>query len=247
MIRLILMGTFVTLLSLVVITGFSNFATAEVDPSPRNESAELESIGKNEFSTSVETNIGPKNKMVLPGDFLYFIKVSLEKLQLTLSFKEEDKAELLIAFASERIGEADALLASGEEYLALELLQKAVDHLEASYDFIGYRRDAEENDPNENKATVQEGGEVNLKIKMKEKFIQNLMNLTLAMEKVQNEKAKVSLEWNLEKSLTKFGDILSSTKTVLSEKELNKERKAEMTSENKVQSINYNVTEDMKK
>lgn len=64
---------------------------------------------------------------LLPGDLFYFFKTLTEKIKLALANKDIEKAMLLVQYTQERLNEADALFKNGEEDLANETIQKALE------------------------------------------------------------------------------------------------------------------------
>jgi Domain of unknown function (DUF5667) len=67
---------------------------------------------------------------LVKGDFLYFVKTTVEKIQLLLTTNKVKEAELLAEFAGERIHEARVLIKEGKEDLAKETIKEAVSKME---------------------------------------------------------------------------------------------------------------------
>ncbi len=61
---------------------------------------------------------------LLPGDFFYFSKILLEKIQLALTIDDVKEAKLIAEYAGERLSEAKALFADGNEEAAVEMMKK---------------------------------------------------------------------------------------------------------------------------
>ncbi|HBI04702.1 MAG TPA: hypothetical protein DDY49_11810, partial [Paenibacillaceae bacterium] len=72
-----------------------------------------------EETDTVEATEAPS---LVPGDFFYFVKTMVEKVQLSLTFNDAEKAQKLANFASERIAEARVLIENGDSEGAADLL-----------------------------------------------------------------------------------------------------------------------------
>jgi len=180
-------------------------------------------------TTTVETTT--ETPALLPGDFLYFMKIMVEKIELALTFNDAKQALLLIDFAQERIDEANALMANGNDELAAETLQKASDIQVQAMDFANFAAteldsDAEaatdadadaaaETDvqaaaataelaaaPNDDAALEEEDEDAEKELSAK--LTNNIQALMHAMENVKNENAKASLRKNIVKSLARL-------------------------------------------
>jgi hypothetical protein len=110
-----------SLLSAMLLGGF--VVSVGVNPAYANTD---ESVVESENEEVIET----EEPSLVPGDFFYFLKTIQENLQLAFTFSDEKEAELLNAFVEERILEATALFENGEEELANEILQLAIDQQE---------------------------------------------------------------------------------------------------------------------
>lgn len=99
--------------------------TAVTENSPESD---LNShTGNGESSETVEQNL--ESPSLLPGDFFYFVKTALEKIKLAFTYDNEEEAKLLATYAAERLAEAEALFANGEEDKALETINNALSYL----------------------------------------------------------------------------------------------------------------------
>ncbi|WP_129689664.1 DUF5667 domain-containing protein [Gottfriedia acidiceleris] len=67
---------------------------------------------------------------LVKGDFFYFVKTTVEKIQLLLTTDKVKEAELLAQFAQERIHEARELIKEGKEDLAKETIKEALGQME---------------------------------------------------------------------------------------------------------------------
>lgn len=67
---------------------------------------------------------------LVKGDFFYFVKTTVEKIQLLLTTDKVKEAELLSEFAQERIHEARELIKDGKEDLAKETIKEALGQME---------------------------------------------------------------------------------------------------------------------
>jgi hypothetical protein len=132
---------------------------------------------------------------LLPGDFFYFSKILVEKIRLALTIDDVKEANLIAEFAAERLSEAEALFADGNEEAALETMKKAIDNIEIADDHV---TNLEESASGE---VVEDDTELN---QTKAAVSQNIIALTAAMEKVKNPVAKASLQKNIQKSYAKL-------------------------------------------
>ncbi|MGG0178107.1 DUF5667 domain-containing protein [Gottfriedia acidiceleris] len=69
---------------------------------------------------------------LVKGDFFYFVKTTVEKIQLLLTTDKVKEAELLAQFAQERIHEARELIKEGKEDLAKETLKEALSQMDTA-------------------------------------------------------------------------------------------------------------------
>jgi hypothetical protein len=155
---------------------------------------------------------------IIPGDFFYFAKLALEKIKLAFTLDDEKEAKLIAEFATERLAEAEALFAEGNDEKAIELLENALsdmdelkvlmeeDHLmesdnHALQDPISNEEANEEENLSEE---VEEDQEGTTHSEIEIIFSQHIIALQSAMEKVKNPTAKAALQKNIEKSYAKF-------------------------------------------
>lgn len=131
---------------------------------------------------------------LLPGDFFYFSKILIEKIRLALTIDDVKEAKLIADYAAERLVEAEALFADGDEEAAIETMEKAIENMESADDQVTAVDDGASDE------IVEENKEIG---DVKEVLSQNIIALTAAMEKVNNPVAKASLQKNLEKSYVK--------------------------------------------
>jgi hypothetical protein len=242
----IIKGTLVTLLaSSSALTGLATFAQAEgtTSTTENTNSADLDTstviqaktniddrfLTEVEGSTDAEVESDNSGLSLLPGDFFYFFKVIIEKLQVSLTFDDQEKALLIAGIAAERIAEAEALLEQGNEELALEIMEQAVLTIQNSEEF-GVEEAEVENDAStttEQETSVEEDLEetelpaaegettedevisnedegVEVESGLEGQIAQNIIALTLAMEKVKNPVAKAALARNIERSITRI-------------------------------------------
>lgn len=73
---------------------------------------------------------------LVPGDFFYFAKLTIEKIKLILTLNDVKEAELLAKFASERLAEAEVLFAEGKEDRALETIKKALEDMNSANNVV---------------------------------------------------------------------------------------------------------------
>lgn len=144
---------------------------------------------------TVSTNETVESPSLLPGDFFYFTKILMEKIHLALTSDDVKEAKLVAEFATERLAEAEALFAEGNEQAALETMKTAIENIENADEQVSIidQEAAEE--------VVEDETELG---EVKEVLSQNIIALTSAMEKVKNPVAKAALKKNIEKSNTKL-------------------------------------------
>lgn len=169
---------------------------------------------------------------LIPGDFFYFVKTLSEKVQLALTFDDVEKAKLLSAFANERIAEANALLAAGDTEGAIELLNTALENQELSLDYSDEvlpedttaegEQATEGTTPEEplsiedeaNLAEEPEESATEVQEELETQFSKNLTALLLALEKVENPKAKAALTKNVEKAYARMESKLGKMQEI---------------------------------
>jgi hypothetical protein len=154
---------------------------------------------------------------LVPGDFFYFTKILLEKIQLALTFDDTKEARLIAEYAAKRLAEAEVLFAEGDEEAALETMTEAIDYmektdnvveeppadepLEEKTDLIDIELEVIDDDISSAEATKAEDEIVAM-------VSQNIIALTAAMEKVKNPKAKAALQKNIDKTYAKLAKKL---------------------------------------
>jgi hypothetical protein len=154
---------------------------------------------------------------LVPGDFFYFTKILLEKIQLALTFDDTKEARLIAEYAAKRLAEAEVFFAEGDEEAALETMTEAIDYmektdnvveeppadepLEEKTDLIDIELEVIDDDISSAEATKAEDEIVAM-------VSQNIIALTAAMEKVKNPKAKAALQKNIDKTYAKLAKKL---------------------------------------
>jgi hypothetical protein len=167
---------------------------------------------------------------LVPGDFFYFAKLTIEKIKLILTMDDVKEAALLATFASERLAEAESLFKDGKEDLAIETIQKALEDMKVADSVVEEEKETttvEEEKVATEDQTKTEGDVVTEPTEdtttdkvapiedepttdeeaveeVKEILSQNIIALTAAMEKVKNPVAKAALQRNIEKSYAKL-------------------------------------------
>jgi hypothetical protein len=182
-------------------------------------------------TSTADSQTTKDNPSLLPGDFFYFVKTIIEKIEYALTFNDVDKAHRLAEFAQERIKEANVLLAQGKSELAVEALQKALQNQDLALDF---QAEEEANTPSsdvagEDEHTPESAASVNKEVSGQ--FTQNLNALVMALEKVDNPKAQEALTKNIQKS---FERLSKATKKLNEANEKHVEKTTEI--ETKVKS-----------
>lgn len=184
-----------------------------------------------------EEDDGQKPKL-LPGDFLYFFKVMFERIKLALTFDEVEKAKLLVQYANERIAEARALLAEGDEKRALQVLQEAIENQNQALEFVGEAEtqaadgtkpaanqgevassQPDTSEPADEPADEQTDSEQDEIQKIKMRISNNIAALLKVAEKVENPKAQAAILKNIEKSFLKLEKKLVKVENKLQRQE----------------------------
>ncbi|MDP4169236.1 MAG: DUF5667 domain-containing protein [Bacillota bacterium] len=106
-------------------------------------------------TTDVKTTDTVQPSLV-PGDFFYFAKIALEKIQLAITFDDTKDAKLLAEFASERLAEAQKLFASGNEEEAVKTMKEAIKDMDSSDKIIEDQKDATKSDDQNEQGEVKE-------------------------------------------------------------------------------------------
>jgi Domain of unknown function (DUF5667) len=172
---------------------------------------------------------------LLPGDFFYFTKILFEELTLVLTVNDVKEAKLIADYASERLAEAEALFASGDEEAALETMKTAIEYMKNVDQIVEDQKSDEEvveskeeveatvaddkaiGEETTDKASEDEAGLEDVEVALS----QNIIALTAAMEKVKNPVAKAALQKNIDKSYAKLANKLKKWE----EKQQKKEEK----------------------
>lgn len=240
-------------------SGLTNESTVET-----TGQAELETATPGEAATNKvisaedgaipagEEEVALEEPGLLPGDFFYFAKTLTEKIQLALTFDDVEKAKLLSQFANERIAEANALMEAGDTEGAIALLNQALESQELALDYTeevlpdDQISQADDNIPievepgdgsssvDDREAGLDEGAK-EVREDIETQFSKNLAALLMAMEKVENPKAKAALAKNVEKAYVRM------------EKRLGKMQQIEERLANAIPSPNNEDIEDLRK
>jgi hypothetical protein len=176
-------------------------------------------------STSVST-LEKETPSLLPGDFFYFAKIVFEKIQLALTFDQTKEAKLLASNASERLAEAQALYASGDQQKAVDTLKSALDDMNSAQKIVEKEGEQTEDSAKSTSSTTEDSStnkdssatkesattkdssttEDSPEIKdVKDQLTQNIKALQAALEKGnKSEAAKKALEKNIMKFKAKL-------------------------------------------
>lgn len=172
---------------------------------------------------ATDTTVAEEPALV-PGDFFYFLKQMQETVQLAFTFDQAAEAELFAEYAEQRILEAEALMAAGDEELAVQTLEKALALYEEGLDQLV---DGDEDEKQEPPADEPDGEELpaeeaeeepvdmgsetdedlteeDARAALEAKFSSSLLALQAAMEKVTNPQAKESLAKNVAKAMERL-------------------------------------------
>ena len=167
---------------------------------------------------------------LVKGDFFYFVKTTVEKIQLLLTTDKVKEAELLAEFAGERIHESRELIKEGKEEEAKETINKALEQMQIAQGQVDVPNttDAlkvvekeetsgtettttedsaktEEPKQEESKKLTKEQKEI---AKIQHKLNNNLLVLANVLDQVKNPKAKAAIANNIEKSFNKIAEKL---------------------------------------
>lgn len=211
-----------------------NIESQVVEETNTNEEViSLDDALVNEHTDKVEE---PK---LLPGDFFYFAKKALEKIQLILTFDDVKEAKLLAEFATERLTEAEALFSEGLEDEAIAVMEEALENISIAEKAISENTEenteetTEETTEEETNTTEETEEEVDATIEIiendgevveeteevEEQISQNIIALTAAMEKVKNPVAKAALQMNIDKSYVKLAKKMAKLEKKASEED----------------------------
>ncbi|MCA1062127.1 DUF5667 domain-containing protein [Rossellomorea sp. AcN35-11] len=198
---------------------------------------------------------------LLPGDFFYFAKLTLEKVKLAFTMDDAKEAKLLAEYAAERLAEVEALFAEGKEEEAVEAINHAIEMIQRAGE--GFPADMNENsnddavdesddsaesevaseenneeteDSNEEGTVDEEDGEERSDdmAEVENLMAQNIIALKANLEKVENPKVKAALQRNIEKSYVKLAEKLAKLEEKRAETE--KAKRATETGEVEVES-----------
>lgn len=195
---------------------------------------------------ATDTTVAEEPALV-PGDFFYFLKQLQETVQFAFTFDQAAEAELFAEYAEQRILEAEALMAAGDEELAVQTLEKALALYEEGLDQLV---DGEEDETEEPPADEPDGEELpaeeaeeepvdmgsetdddlteeDARAALEAKFSSSLLALQAAMEKVTNPQAKESLAKNVAKAMERLERKVAKELSKLEESDEEAEEPAE--------------------
>lgn len=209
--------------------------TTVVPSGQEREQEEIVEEGTNELDEQMMDDNFEENQIedeeepsLLPDDFFYFAKKLIENVQLAFTFDEVKEAELLADFAEKRIMEAVALKVQGEDSLADEILQEAIEQQDLALAKFEEIQSSQEAAPTIGEQTISNEITDNPDLSgLKVKFEANLLALHLALEKVENPTAKESLEKNILKAQAKFEEKINKKLANLEKKKQNANEKHE--------------------
>lgn len=214
--------------------------TALAEENENIESQVVEETVTNEEVISLDDALVDENTNeveepeLLPGDFFYFAKTALEKIQLILTFDDVKEAKLLAEFATERLAEAEALFSAGQEEEALAVMEEALENLSVAEETVSENTDATEETTEEevdSTEATEEDVDATIEIiendeevveeteEVEKQIAQNIISLKANMEKVKNPVAKAALEKNIKKSYAKLAEKMAKLEEKASEEE----------------------------
>ena len=221
-------------------SNLSNAATesnVRADESPNEASNQEDTAPASSLAEMEDVEDGQMNEPgLVPGDFFYFVETIAEKVQIAMTFDDTEKAELISRFANERIAEANALFESGNTEEAIVLLNEALENQELALDYVTVEEvdgtitttgtstpddyvplegmDDETEEEYENGDASDHDSVQEVRDELQTQFSQNITALLLAMEKVDNPKAKEALAKNVEKAYARMEKKLGKMKNI---------------------------------
>ncbi|MBW5445599.1 hypothetical protein GE107_05920 [Cohnella sp. CFH 77786] len=171
----------------------SAFADDGVTFAPATGSAETAATDAGAAVTAppVAAEQSPESWMT-PSEFIAFLKTVVQKIEITLTVDDADRAKLLTAITQERIRESDEMLAEGKTEQAAEALQKALSDHELAIEITVRGEDAKGEDSESDQKELTE------------QYRHNIEALTKALEKVKNPTAKAAIARNIAKTKAKL-------------------------------------------
>lgn len=198
------------------------FANENATTQANYETVDLSALQEQLESTQEEA------PSIIPGDFFYFAKITLEKIKLAITIDNAKEAELMATYASERLAEAAVLYGEGKEAEALEVIQTAIEYMESSQNVIDEETITEKEITNEqpsqetpepatdesnntdDSAVIEvEDNEDNPYAGAQDTLRNNIVALTAAMSHVGNDQARASLQKNIDKTYAKLAKKLA--------------------------------------
>lgn len=146
--------------------------------------------------TEVEASI------LKPGDFFYFVKKTVEGIQLLVTVNDMKQAKLHASFAEKRLLEAKALIAVGDEDRAEQTITKAIEQQGKSMVYVMEKANGEAK--TEAKAKVEAALET--------KLSQNLELMTSVIFKLEQTNMATELTRSIENNLDQLVDKLIGLK-----------------------------------
>ena len=118
------------------------------------KTAETEATTTDTITAETDEQLEGEAPALVPGDFFYFVKTFMEKIRLSVTLDEFKEAQLLAEFATERIAEANALIAEGKTEEAAKLLQDAIATQETASKVLDQTKEEATNDDTQKEAEV---------------------------------------------------------------------------------------------
>ncbi|HWO74922.1 MAG TPA: DUF5667 domain-containing protein [Bacillus sp. (in: firmicutes)] len=187
------------------------------------ESVSLNQVNEQEEVTTADPGL-------TPGNFFYFLDKFFENVSLLLTFDDTEKVQKYAEYASEKIAEAEELFNAGDEELAIETLNNALEYMSQAEEDAANEEETDEStedqenteegtdetegteddasDVTEDEATDEATEEASedqvLQVTLEDLQTQNIIALTHALENVKNPTARAALERNIEKTYAKI-------------------------------------------
>lgn len=228
-------------------TASQAFAAETTNQQDQYETVDLQSGTNPAANTTAQTTQTQDSPSLLPGDFFYFAKTAFEKIQLALTFDDVKEAKLLAGFASERLAEAHALFASGDQETAIKTINQALKEMKDADTIVDSQKTTdqvnndqketdqqssntdetkkgnEQSNPDQIKTDDQTNSETSKDDQevsaVKDTLTHNIVALNAAMEKVKNPVAKAALQRNIDKTYAKLAKKLAKANAHLAKKQ----------------------------
>lgn len=174
---------------------------------------------------------------VVPGDFLYFAKLALEKIKLAFTLDQEKEAMILAENALERLAEAEVLFEKGNEEEAIEIINNAIKYIADAEQLDEDGEDSDESGTKKTETNTENQEATKEDVKAENTafsetdylMTQNMIALTANMEKIKNPVAKAALKKNIIKSHEKLAKKLEKIEAKYTDVQVEEEEEKKAT------------------